>query len=189
VTLSLLALVGVLRALTACGSFGEEPSSGGDAGDGGAADGAVVPDGATAPDAAPDAGRKDAAAGDAASVHCGSTRCPVGPDSVCCVSDAGSKCTTVSGCAGVPVACDDTEDCVALGFKGLVCCGFNDGVGPKLKKTSCVQSSACDANGPQDQMCNLQGPADQCQVAKDGRTKCTSFAYSNATGYAFCRAP
>lgn len=187
---SLVAAAGVLRALAGCGSFGEEPPFAGADGGAAAAEGGGSADAAGGADASPDGRSKDAAAStDAAQVHCGATRCPVGPDSVCCVTDAGSKCTTASGCTGAPVACDDTEDCVVLGFKGLICCGFNDGTGPKLKRTACVQSSACDANGPQDQMCNLQGPVSQCQVANDGRTKCSTFTYTNATGYAFCRAP
>lgn len=97
-----------------------------------------------------------------------------------------AACTT-----GARVGCDDTEDCVALGFTDKVCCAFNDSASPraKLRNSECVASSSCDANGPQDQLCTLDGSAEQCQVANDGRTKCAPYTYSNASGYSFCQAP
>ena len=127
-----------------------------------------------------------------ASVVCGTSRCPVGADSVCCLSATGPSCSTRSGCLGAKVSCDDTEDCAALGLSGTICCGFDTGLindaSPKLNSTSCVVLSACDPNGPQSQMCNVDGLAAQCRVAGDQRILCSPFAYGNApTGYASCQ--
>jgi hypothetical protein len=104
----------------------------------------------------------------------------VGADSVCCVSTSGESCTTASACAGAPLTCDDTTDCAQLGFAAdHICCGYNDRVGPTLLRSACVLSSACDANGPQDQMCDAAGSAAQCQVAGDGHTRCAPLNYTS----------
>lgn len=143
------------------------------------------PDAAT--DAASDSGKeKDAGS----TIKCGDAGCPATAGSVCCVTAAGPTCTTAAACQGAPVACDDTPDCVQLGFgAGYVCCAYNNGAGPALLRSACVLSASCDAAGPQDQMCDLKGPAQQCQVAGDGRTNCAAFTYTNTSDYAFCQTP
>jgi hypothetical protein len=165
----------VVAALGGCTSFGEAvPDASPDV--------AAQPADASA-DASPDAGA-------AATVQCGTARCPVGPDSICCLTNRGASCTSVAACSGARVACDDTEDCAALGFAANeICCAYNDGSAPALLRSACVASSACSADGPQDQMCDPAGPEEQCRVASDGRTLCAPFKYSNAAGYAFCVAP
>jgi hypothetical protein len=140
-----------------------------------------------------DAGR-DAAASDAApaalapTIQCGDTTCPAGGDSVCCIGAAGPACAKAADCADAPVACDDTEDCA--GTPGTICCAFNDGNGaqPTLLRSSCVAPDQCDANGPQDQMCNPNDPATQCDTATPGHGECKPFTYANAT-YSFCAVP
>jgi hypothetical protein len=138
----------------------------------------------------------DAGAGDADAalqtlvqlIHCGTTKCTAGKE-VCCIGAAGPTCTAAADCKDVPVACDDTTDCTAAGDGGI-CCGFNDGATPPaLLRAQCVPPDQCDANGPQDQLCNPKGPATQCSTATPGHnTACTPFTYSNAT-YAFCTGP
>jgi hypothetical protein len=123
-----------------------------------------------------------------AAIHCGTARCTPGKE-VCCIGAAGPTCTAPADCADAPVACDDTSDCVAAGSTGI-CCGYNDGATPPaLLRAQCVPADQCDANGPQDQLCRLKGPASQCDTATPGHnTTCTAFTYSNAT-YAFCTGP
>jgi hypothetical protein len=167
-------------ALGACTSFGEAvPDASSDA----------SPDRADqAADASTEASPDAAAA--QATVQCGAARCPVGPDSVCCITNAGASCTSVATCNGARLTCDDTEDCAALGFAATdICCAYNDGNAPTLLRSACVRSSACNADGPQDQLCDPAGPKEQCRVARDGRTLCEPFTYSNAAGYAFCVTP
>jgi hypothetical protein len=124
-----------------------------------------------------------------ATIACGASKCDVAPDHVCCITDT-STCTASADCKGAPVACDTTNDCAALGMAGTICCATNDGNGatPALVKTECVTPDKCDATGPQDQMCKLNGPATQCDTATPGNTACKSFTYSNAT-YAICSPP
>jgi hypothetical protein len=124
----------------------------------------------------------------ASTIQCGDTTCPAGGDSVCCIGANGPACAKAADCADTPVACDDTEDCA--GTPNTICCAFNDGMGdqPILLRSSCVAPDQCDANGPQDQMCNANDPASQCDSATPGHTACTPFTYANAT-YSFCAAP
>jgi hypothetical protein len=42
-----------------------------------------------------------------------------------------------------------------------------------------VLSSACDASGPQDQMCDAAGSAAQCLVAGDNRLRCAPINYAS----------
>ena len=149
---------------------------------------------ATAPARAEtDEGAHDAAVKDAGNamlaptIQCGATTCPAGGDSVCCIGAAGPACAKAADCADTPVACDDTEDCA--GVPNTICCAFNDGADPPvLLKSSCVAADQCDANGPQDQMCNPKDPATQCDTATPGHTDCKAFTYANAT-YSFCAVP
>jgi hypothetical protein len=127
-----------------------------------------------------------------ATVTCGATACPVAADSVCCITGGVATCTTRAACtANTYARCDEAADCAALGFDaGTVCCGFNDGANPPaLTKARCVPAAQCDANGPQDALCKVDGPAGQCDISGDGRTKCAPFTYSNTTDYAFCVTP
>jgi hypothetical protein len=152
--LGALRVVGVVGALgVACQPFGETSS------------------GASSEGGAPSSG---------ATIQCGTRRCPVGADSVCCVTASGESCTTASACADAPLACDDTGDCAQLGFAAdHICCAYNDGKGPTLLRSVCVLSSACDAAGPQDQLCDAAGPATQCQAAGDSRLRCAPLTYSS----------
>jgi hypothetical protein len=123
-----------------------------------------------------------------AAIHCGGAKCDPTKE-VCCIRAAGPTCTAAADCADVPVACDDTSDCAAAGSTGI-CCGYNDGANPPaLLRAQCVPPDQCDANGPQDQLCSLKGPATQCDTSTTGPgSTCQSFTYSNAT-YAFCVGP
>jgi hypothetical protein len=142
---------------------------------------------ADAVDASADA---PADAGPAATLKCGGTTCPVGPDSVCCIEAAGPTCKTAADCTGSKIVCDGTDDCTALGMTGTICCAYNDGANLALLRTACVQPADCDANGPQDQLCSLKGPATQCAVATPGHQTCTAITYSNTPNhYAICAAP
>lgn len=157
-----------------CSSFGESP-----------------PDESPTDAASPDAASPDAASPDVQStIRCGKTSCPVAADSVCCATTAGSTCTTAAACSDAPLACDDTEDCARLGFpSGIICCAYNNGDNSNLllERSACVLSTACDATGPRDQMCDPAGSPEQCQVAMDGRTKCAAIRFENARGYAICQ--
>jgi hypothetical protein len=169
-----------------CSSFGsasgvdapaEAPEAGADA---------TAPVDASLDATPPDAGDVDAGA----TIQCGAARCPAIRGSVCCLTTSGPSCTTEAACAGAAVGCDDATDCAQLGFTDRVCCAFNDGAAPpKLTSAACVVPVNCNAAGPQDQLCDLRGPATECQVAGDGRTSCSRFTYSNSTDYAFCVRP
>jgi hypothetical protein len=124
----------------------------------------------------------------AATIQCGNTTCPAGGDSVCCIGPNGPACAKAADCNDTPVACDDTEDCA--GTPNTICCAFNDGMGgqPTLLRSSCVAPDQCDANGPQDQMCNPNDPDSQCASSTPGHGTCKPFTYANAT-YSFCAVP
>lgn len=180
-------------ALIGCSPFHESNAASPDAA---SSDGAL-PDGASPDGASPDGASLDGAGLDTgilpdggSLIQCGAVRCPAAPDSVCCVTASGSSCTTASACTGVKIACDDTADCAALGAD-YICCAYDDAVmpTPSLLRSVCAVSANCDARGARDQMCDLGGSTNQCQVAADGRTACTVFPYSNASGYSVCMYP
>jgi hypothetical protein len=93
---------------------------------------------------------------------------------------------------GAGLACDDNRDCEELGFTTLVCCGIQaPAPSDELLRSECLLSSACDANGPRDQLCDPKLDTPQCEVAKDGRTACKPITYSNVSGdsYYACKGP
>ncbi len=155
--------------LTCCGSFGQAPST-------------------------EDASAEDASA-DGSVIHCGPTTCPVASGSVCCATTSGRKCMTATDCTaanGARIECDDNRDCEQLGFTTLVCCGIQaPAPSDVLLRSECLLSSACDANGPRDQLCDPKVDTPQCEVAKDGRTACKPITYSNVSGdsYYACKGP
>lgn len=135
------------------------------------------------------------AAADGGVIQCGPTSCPVASGSVCCAMTTGRKCMSANECSaanGAKIECDDNRDCEQLGFTTLVCCGIQaPAPSNELLRTECLLSSACDANGPRDQLCDPKVATPQCEVANDGRTACKAITYSNVSGdpYYVCKGP
>ena len=135
------------------------------------------------------------AGADGGVIQCGPTSCPVASGSVCCAMTSGRKCMSANECTaanGARIECDDNRDCEQLGFTTLVCCGIQaPAPSDELLRSECLLSSACDASGPRDQLCDPKVATPQCEVAKDGRTACKAITYSNVSGdsYYACKGP
>jgi hypothetical protein len=169
-------------ALTSCSSFHEAPAADGgtDASAAGTADGSVTAVDGSVP---------------VEVIRCGASDCPVALGNVCCATASGQTCMTTVACkaaSGAPLECDDNADCVQLVNLTRVCCAIKEPApSSKLLRAECILSSACDASTPRDQLCDPKGSPAQCDVAKDGRTACKPFAYSNVSGetYFLCVSP
>lgn len=168
-------------AVDAAGTDGDvDASSGADATGGGEIDAAhPMPDAAAVSD-----GSKPRL-----SIACGPTPCTTSGD-VCCwdraaMSPAGYSCAhQIEACpvAGAArYACDDTEDCNALGHAGTVCCGTlgTNGMSYFPSGATCVVAENC-VGANEVQLCN-RGLAGECPSGKPC-VDLTSYRPSDAGG-------
>ena len=153
------------------------------------ADAAVfVPDGSViveaGADVAVEAGR---------GINCGDLTCPLSAESVCCFDrlTGAHSCTTRALCTQAWLACDDTKDCAALGLGAFTCCADStqDDAGMYYTTVAqCRTPSACDATGPQDQLCDPMDSS-ECTQAGDGRTSCKPYTSAAVAIYGYCTTP
>lgn len=177
-------------ALLACGGASQTDlfagSSGAVDGGGGAdssvtSDGGVTLDGSTGTDGG---GGRDAAPSDArpdrsepgAVIHCANATCPVGTQ-VCCRSNPATPtyaCVSSAGCQAVnqmPIPCDDSKDCAALGQPGDVCCAETDQVTGRATQVSCASAGSCQLQNARAILCDPNDPAScpqplQCKASQ-----------------------
>jgi hypothetical protein len=177
-------------ALLACGGASQTDLFAGSSGsaDGGTStDGSVTtPEGGVALDGSTgkDAGGRDGGPADAradrvepgAVIQCASATCAVGSQ-VCCRSNPANPtyaCVSSAGCQApgqMPIPCDDSKDCAALGQPGDVCCAETDQVTGRATQVSCGSAGSCQLQNGRAILCDPNDPTScpqplQCKASQ-----------------------